>query len=70
MEGVVSIKDITTAMIWYHSVFVAWSLIKCCIMGSCSGHVRKFVISPRVVFNFFFIFFKIHNWFCPSGRML
>jgi len=45
MEGVVSIKDITTAMISirYHSVFVGWSLIKCCIMGSCSGHVKKFV---------------------------
>jgi len=43
MEGVVSIKDITTVMIRYHSVFVGWSLIKCCIMGSCSGHVRKFV---------------------------
>ena len=55
MECFVSIKDIPTAMIRYHSVFVGWSL-KCCIMGSCSGHVKKFVISPRVVFNFIFIF--------------
>jgi len=50
MGGFVSIKDISTAMIQYHSVFVGWSL-KCCIMGSCSGYVRKLVIDPRVVFK-------------------